>query len=42
MQLPDLLHIARIAKASCTRETKFEVVQRRYIQIIQLIFCYDI
>ena len=33
MRLPDLLRFARIAMARCTRETKFEVVQRRYTQI---------
>ena len=33
MRLPDLLRFARIAMARCTRETKFEVVQRRHTQI---------
>ena len=33
MRLPDLRRIARIAIARCTREAKFEVVQRHYIQI---------
>ena len=33
MRLPDLQRIARIAMARCTREAKFEVVQRHYIQI---------
>ena len=30
MQLPDLRRIARIAMARCTREAKFEAVQRHY------------
>ena len=33
MQLPDLRRIARIAIARCTKEVKFEVEQRHYIQI---------
>ena len=42
MRLPDLLRIARIAMARCTRETKFEVVQRRYIEIYpaNFLLCY--
>ena len=35
MQLPDLQPIARIAMARCTREAKFEEVQRHYINIYQ-------
>ena len=31
MRLPDLRRIARIAIARCTREAKFEGVQRHYI-----------
>ena len=30
MRLPDLWRIARIAMALCTREAKFEAVQRHY------------
>ena len=33
MRLPDLRRIARIAMARCSREAKFEEVQRQYIQI---------
>ena len=33
MRLSDLGRIARIAMARCTREAKFEVVQRHYIHI---------
>ena len=33
MRLPDLRRIARIAMARCSREAKFEDVQRQYIQI---------
>jgi len=42
MRLPDLVRIARIAMARCTRETKFEVVQRHYIQMYRANFllCY--
>ena len=42
MRLPDLLRFARIAMARCTRETKFEVVQRRYTQIYpaNFLLCY--
>ena len=35
MRLPDLRRIARIAMARCTREAKFEAVQRHYIKIYQ-------
>ena len=35
MRLPDLRRITRIAMACCTREAKFEVVQRHYIKIYQ-------
>ena len=35
MQLPDLQRIGRIAMARCTREAKFEAVQRHYIKIYQ-------
>ena len=35
MRLPDLQRIARIAMARCTREAKFEAVQRHYIKIYQ-------
>ena len=42
MRLPDLPRIARIAMAPCTRETKFEEVQRHYIQMYRANFllCY--
>ena len=42
MRLPDLLRIVRIAMARCTRETKFEEVQCRYIQIYpaNFLLCY--
>ena len=42
MWLPDLRRIAWIAMASCTREAKFEAVQRHYIKIYQSYFllCY--
>ena len=42
MRLPDLRRIARIAMARCTREAKFETVQRHYIKIYQanLLLCY--
>ena len=33
MRLPDLQRIGRIAMARCTREAKFEEVQRHYINI---------
>ena len=33
MRLPDSQRIARIAMARCTREAKFEDVQRHYINI---------
>ena len=41
-RLPDLPPIARIAMVGCTREAKFEEVQRHYIQIYPAIFllCY--
>ena len=42
MQLPNLRRIARIAMARCTREAKFEAVQRHYIKIYQSNFCYVI
>ena len=32
-RLPDLRRIARIAMVGCTREAKFEEVQRHYIRI---------
>ena len=35
IRLPDLQRIARIAMARCTREAKFEEVQRHYINIYQ-------
>ena len=35
MRLPDLRRIARIAMARCTREAKFEGVQRHYLKIYQ-------
>ena len=35
MRLPDLRSIARMAMVRCTRETKFEAVQRHYIKIYQ-------
>ena len=35
MRLSDLRRIARIAMARCTREAKFEAVQRHYIKIYQ-------
>ena len=40
MQLPDLQPIARIAMARCTREAKFEAVQRHYIKIYQANFLF--
>ena len=42
MRLPDLRRIARIAMARCTREAKFEAVQRHYINIYQsnFLLCY--
>ena len=42
MRLPDLRRIARIAMALCTREAKFEAVQRHYIKIYQsnFLLCY--
>ena len=39
-RLPDLRRIARIAMVGCTREAKFEEVQRHYIQIYAANFCY--
>ena len=41
-RLPDLRRIARIAMARCTREAKFEAVQRHYIKIYQpnFLLCY--
>ena len=35
MRLPDLQRTARIAMSRCTREVKFEEVQRHYINIYQ-------
>ena len=35
MRVPDLQRIVRIAMARCTREAKFEEVQRHYINIYQ-------
>ena len=35
MRFPDLQRIVRIAMARCTREAKFEEVQRHYINIYQ-------
>ena len=42
MRLSDLRRIARIAMARCTREAKFEAVQRHYIKIYQsnFLLCY--
>ena len=42
MRLPDLQRIARIAMVRCTREAKFEEVQRHYINIYQsnFLLCY--
>ena len=42
MPLPDLRRIARIAMARCTREAKFEAVERYYIKIYQsdILLCY--
>ena len=42
MRLPDLQRIARIAMARCTREAKFEAIQRHCIKIYQSSFlsCY--
>ena len=42
MRLPDLRRIARITIARCTREAKFEAVQRHYIKIYQsnFLLCY--
>ena len=42
MRLPDLQRIVRIAMAPCTREAKFEEVQRHYINIYQsnFLLCY--
>ena len=41
-RLPDLRRIARIAMVGCTREAKFEEVQRHYIQIYpaNVLLCY--
>ena len=41
-RLPDLRLIARITMALCTREAKFEAVQRHYIKIYQsnFLLCY--
>ena len=36
--MPELRRTARIAKARCTREAKFEVVQRHYIETYQANF----
>ena len=38
MRLPDLRRVERIAMARCTREAKFEAVQRHYIKIYQASF----
>ena len=40
--LPELRRIARITMAGCTREAKFEEVQRHYIQIYpdNFLLCY--
>ena len=42
IRLPHLQRIARIAMARCTREVKFEAVQRHYIKIYQsnFLLCY--
>ena len=42
MRLPNLRRIARIAMAPCTREAKFEAVERHYIKIYQsnFLLCY--
>ena len=42
MRLPDLQRIGRIAMTRCTREAKFEEVQRHYINIYQsnIFLCY--
>ena len=42
MRLPDLRLIARIAMARCTREVKFEAVERHYIEMYQsnFLLCY--
>ena len=42
MRLLDLQRIARIAMSGCTREAKFEEVQRHYINIYQsnFLLCY--
>ena len=42
MRLPELRLIARITMARCTREAKFEAVQRHYIKIYQsnFLLCY--
>ena len=42
MRLLNLRRIARIAMARCTREAKFEAVQRHYIKIYQsnFLLCY--
>ena len=42
MPLPDLRRITRIAMARCTREAKFEAVERHYIKIYQsnFLLCY--
>ena len=42
MRLLDLRRIVRIAMARCTREAKFEAVQRHYINIYQsnFLLCY--
>ena len=44
MRLPDLQRIVRITMARCTREAKFEEVQRYYINIHQsnFLLCYKI
>ena len=42
MRLPNLRRIERIAMARCTREAKFEAVQRHYIKIYQSSFCHVI
>ena len=42
MRLPEVRRIERIAIARCTREAKFEGVQRQYIQIYptNFLLCY--
>ena len=42
MRLPEVRRIERMAMARCTREAKFEGVQRHYIKIYQsnFLLCY--